>query len=72
MFHLQSSIDLDEEVLARLVHQELDCSGVLVADLLRQVDSIAGHRVADFHWKIRSWSNFHHLNRVIDTSCTLQ
>ena len=62
MFHLQSCIHFHEVIFAGLVHQELHCPSVLIANMLCQVHRITRHRITDFHRKIWCRSNFNHLH----------
>lgn len=45
MFHLETRVHLDEVVLPILIHQELYCASILVADL-RERQQISGPHIA--------------------------
>ena len=45
MLHLQPGIDLYEEVLAVLIHEELDSASVLIAYVAGELHSISCHLV---------------------------
>ena len=61
---LEAGIDLDEIVLAALVHKELHRTGVLVADVLSQSDGVACHRIPDLGRQVWRRRNLDHLLRA--------
>jgi hypothetical protein len=70
VFDLKPCVDLDEVVLAALVHQELDGSRVLVADVLSQLDGVARHRFPNLGRQVRRRCDFNHLHRCKPSSAT--
>jgi hypothetical protein len=65
---LQSCVDLDEVVLAALVHQELDSSCVLVADVMCQLYGVARHRVPNMRRQVRRRCDFDHLQDNVNAA----
>jgi hypothetical protein len=59
--HLDARVDLQEEVVAVLVHHEFDRAGVAVADVLAQRHGIAVQRRAHRWVQAVRWRYLHHL-----------